>query len=164
MPEGMNSIPRGRRLIVAILLLAAAMTVAAIVASVSPWLSQRPWHLRFALQALAVVAAAAPVWLWKDHSRTAPFAAKNACGRRSGPLAEFLVVADHEMKTPLAGIKAYVELLADGDADDESTRDEFLQGICSQADRLERAIDELLERARLEIRVVQAESSVANVS
>ncbi len=32
--------------------------------------------------------------------------------------AEFVSAVSHEMKSPLAGIKAYVELLADGDADD----------------------------------------------
>ena len=41
--------------------------------------------------------------------------------------AEFVSAVSHEMKTPLAGIKAYVELLADGDAEDEATREEFLE-------------------------------------
>jgi two-component system phosphate regulon sensor histidine kinase PhoR len=36
--------------------------------------------------------------------------------------AEFVSAVSHEMKTPLAGIKAYVELLADGDAEDDQTR------------------------------------------
>ncbi len=40
--------------------------------------------------------------------------------------AEFVSAVSHEMKTPLAGIKAYVELLVDGDAEDEKTREEFL--------------------------------------
>ena len=35
--------------------------------------------------------------------------------------AEFVSAVSHEMKTPLAGIKAYVELLADGEAEDETT-------------------------------------------
>ena len=39
--------------------------------------------------------------------------------------AEFVSAVSHEMKTPLAGIKAYVELLVDGDAEDEATREEF---------------------------------------
>ena len=37
--------------------------------------------------------------------------------------AEFVSAVSHEMKTPLAGIKAYVELLADGDVKDEQTRE-----------------------------------------
>lgn len=69
--------------------------------------------------------------------------------------AEFVSAASHEMKTPLAGIKAYVELLADGDAEDEATREEFLNVINGQADRLQRLIDNLLNIARIEAGVVQ---------
>ncbi len=69
--------------------------------------------------------------------------------------AEFVSAASHEMKTPLAGIKAYVELLADGDAEDEETREEFLKVINGQADRLQRLIDNLLNLARIEAGVVK---------
>jgi len=68
--------------------------------------------------------------------------------------AEFISAVSHEMKTPLASIKAYVELLADGDAEDEATRDEFLDVINGQADRLKRLIDNLLNIARIEAGVV----------
>jgi two-component system, OmpR family, phosphate regulon sensor histidine kinase PhoR len=64
--------------------------------------------------------------------------------------AEFISAVSHEMKSPLAGIKAYVELLADGDADDPRTREEFLGVIGAQADRLQRLIDNLLNIARIE--------------
>jgi two-component system phosphate regulon sensor histidine kinase PhoR len=69
--------------------------------------------------------------------------------------AEFVSAASHEMKTPLAGIKAYVELLADGEAEDEQTREEFLQVINGQTDRLQRLIDNLLNLARIEAGVVE---------
>ncbi len=69
--------------------------------------------------------------------------------------AEFVSSVSHEMKTPLAGIKAYVELLADGDAEDEATREEFLGVINGQADRLQRLVDNLLNLARIEAGVVQ---------
>ncbi|MEN6407022.1 MAG: ATP-binding protein [Thermoguttaceae bacterium] len=68
--------------------------------------------------------------------------------------AEFVSSVSHEMKTPLAGIKAYVELLADGDAEDEQTREEFLSVINSQTDRLQRLVDNLLNLARIEAGVV----------
>jgi len=69
--------------------------------------------------------------------------------------AEFVAAVSHEMKTPLAGIKAYVELLADGDAENETSRDEFLGVINSQADRLQRLIDNMLNLARIEAGVVK---------
>ena len=68
--------------------------------------------------------------------------------------AEFVSAVSHEMKTPLAGIKAYVELLADGDAEDEETQEEFLGVINGQADRLQRLIDNMLDLARIEAGVV----------
>jgi two-component system phosphate regulon sensor histidine kinase PhoR len=68
--------------------------------------------------------------------------------------AEFVSSVSHEMKAPLAGIKAYVELLADGDAEDEETREEFLNVIDSQADRLQRLVENLLNLARIEAGVV----------
>ncbi len=69
--------------------------------------------------------------------------------------AEFVSAVSHEMKTPLSGIKAYVELLVDGDAEDEQTREDFLHVIESQANRLQRLIDNLLNLARIEAGVVQ---------
>ena len=68
--------------------------------------------------------------------------------------AEFVAAVSHEMKTPLSSIKAYVELLADGEAEDDATREEFLEVINGQADRLKRLIDNLLNLARIEAGVV----------
>jgi two-component system phosphate regulon sensor histidine kinase PhoR len=68
--------------------------------------------------------------------------------------AEFVSSVSHEMKSPLTGIKAYVELLADGEAEEPETRDEFLRVIQLQADRLQRLIDNLLNLARIEAGVM----------
>ncbi|MCE9605279.1 MAG: cell wall metabolism sensor histidine kinase WalK [Planctomycetia bacterium] len=78
--------------------------------------------------------------------------------------AEFVSAASHEMKTPLAGIKAYVELLADGDAEDESSREEFLGVINNQADRLQRLIENLLNIARIEAGVVKVSKQSRGVN
>ena len=68
--------------------------------------------------------------------------------------AQFVSDVSHEMKTPLAGIKAYVELLLDGEADDKKSEEEFLNVINSQANRLQRLVDNLLNLARIEAGVV----------
>jgi two-component system, OmpR family, phosphate regulon sensor histidine kinase PhoR len=68
--------------------------------------------------------------------------------------AEFVSSVSHEMKTPLSSIRAYVELLVDGEAEDDATREEFLGVVNSQADRLQRLIDNLLNLARIEAGVV----------
>ncbi len=64
--------------------------------------------------------------------------------------AEFVSAVSHEMKTPLAGIKAYVELLADGEAEDERSQREFLRVVGLEVDRLEGLVDDLVELARIE--------------
>lgn len=69
--------------------------------------------------------------------------------------ADFVSSASHEMRTPLASIKAYTELLSDGAAADEQTRDEFLEVIRGQTERLQRLIDNLLNLARIEAGVVE---------
>ena len=80
--------------------------------------------------------------------------------------AEFVSSVSHEMKTPLSGVKAYVELLADGEAEDDATREEFLKVISSQADRLHRLVENLLNLARMEAGVVKVDkpSRISNTT
>jgi two-component system phosphate regulon sensor histidine kinase PhoR len=78
--------------------------------------------------------------------------------------AEFVASASHEMKTPLAGIRAYVELLQDGDAEDEATRQEFLGVVDDQAVRLQRLIDNLLNLARIEAGVVKVDKQTQSLN
>jgi len=69
--------------------------------------------------------------------------------------AAFLSAVSHEMKTPLASIRAYAELLADGDAEDPTTREEFFQVINTQVNRLQRLVQNLLDLARIEAGMMQ---------
>ncbi len=78
--------------------------------------------------------------------------------------AEFVSSVSHEMKAPLAGIKAYVELLVDGDAEDDATREQFLEIINAQADRLQRLVDNLLNIARIEAGVVQVKKQARSLN
>ncbi len=68
------------------------------------------------------------------------------------------------MKTPLAGIQAYAEMLVDGEADDEATQEEFLNVINSQADRLARLIDNLLNLARIESGVIKVRKEARSLN
>jgi two-component system phosphate regulon sensor histidine kinase PhoR len=78
--------------------------------------------------------------------------------------AEFVSSVSHEMKAPLSSIRAYVELLADGEAEDEQTREEFLSVINSQADRLQRLVENLLNIARIEAGVVAVNKHALSVN
>jgi two-component system phosphate regulon sensor histidine kinase PhoR len=63
---------------------------------------------------------------------------------------DFVANASHELKTPLASIKAYTETLLDGALNDAEVNVRFLERIDEQADRLNRLILDLLSLARLE--------------
>jgi two-component system phosphate regulon sensor histidine kinase PhoR len=63
---------------------------------------------------------------------------------------EFVSHVSHELRTPLSSIKAYAELLVDGEAADDKTRQEFYHVIQSEADRLSRLIDNILNISRIE--------------
>src|SRR5213075_1705964 len=63
---------------------------------------------------------------------------------------DFVSNVSHELRTPLASIKAYVELLIDGEADDEKTKREFYEVIQNEANRLGRLIDNILNISRIE--------------
>lgn len=63
---------------------------------------------------------------------------------------DFVSHVSHELKTPLASIMAYSEMLSDGEADDEKTKKEFYSVIQNQAQRLNRLIEDILNVSRIE--------------
>ena len=65
---------------------------------------------------------------------------------------EFATNAAHELRTPLASIVTAVEMLRTGAKDDPTARDEFLDVIARESDRLTRLTRALLVLARAELR------------
>ncbi len=65
---------------------------------------------------------------------------------------EFATNAAHELRTPLASIVTAAEMLQTGAKDDPEARDEFIEVIARQADRLTRLTRALLTLARAEAR------------
>lgn len=63
---------------------------------------------------------------------------------------EFVANVSHELKTPLAIIKACIETLIDGGIDDPAFRGKFLERIADQTERLHDLIIDLLRLARIE--------------
>ena len=63
---------------------------------------------------------------------------------------DFVSNVSHELKAPLASVKAYVEMLLDGEAQDPRQTAEFLQIIAGETDRLNRLIENILNLSRLE--------------
>ncbi len=71
--------------------------------------------------------------------------------------AEFVSSVSHELKTPLASIRAYTELMMDGDVDDPAERHELLMFIDDQVMRLTRLVNNLLNIARMESGVIKVQ-------
>lgn len=63
---------------------------------------------------------------------------------------EFVSNVAHELKTPLASIKAYIEMLLDGEVEDPTSTKEFYETISEEAERLHRMIDRLVKISRIE--------------
>lgn len=63
---------------------------------------------------------------------------------------EFVSTATHELRTPLANIKAYAETLVSHDAIDVEQQKEFCNIINSEATRLSRFVDEVLNVSQIE--------------
>lgn len=76
---------------------------------------------------------------------------------------DFVSKASHELRTPLSSIRAYVEMLVDGEANDEKSRQEFYRIIQDETDRLGRLIDNMLNISRIEAGIVQIERERVDV-
>lgn len=69
--------------------------------------------------------------------------------------AEFVSSVAHEFKTPMASIKAFLELLVDGDVTEPDEQKEMFEKIDYQVDRLNRLVGNLLNLARIETGAVK---------
>lgn len=77
---------------------------------------------------------------------------------------DFVSHVSHELKTPLASITAYTEMLADGEANDEKTRKEFYSVIQDQAKRLNRLIEDILNSSRIESGLIKINKESASLT
>jgi len=70
---------------------------------------------------------------------------------------DFVSAVCHELKTPLASISAYSEMLLDGEAKNGQSKKEFYSVIQSQAKRLNRLIEDILNISRIESGLIKVE-------
>ncbi len=62
----------------------------------------------------------------------------------------FVADASHELRTPISALKGLLELLTGGAKDDPKVRDDFLNTMALEVDRLGRLVTDLLTLAQLE--------------
>jgi two-component system, OmpR family, phosphate regulon sensor histidine kinase PhoR len=65
--------------------------------------------------------------------------------------ADFVANASHEMRTPLASIIGSIETLQGAAKNDAKAREQFLDTMLTQAQRMKRLIDDLLTLSRIEL-------------
>jgi len=70
----------------------------------------------------------------------------------------------HELRTPIAGIKAMVETLRGGAIDDKKAAADFLARIDSEVDRLTQMVSELTELSRIETGRAELRTSPVNLN
>lgn len=63
---------------------------------------------------------------------------------------DFIANASHELKTPLAAIRAYAETLQMGALEDPPAAERFVDGIVTQADQIDGLIQGMLQLSRIE--------------
>jgi signal transduction histidine kinase len=79
---------------------------------------------------------------------------------------ELVAWVSHDLRTPLAGIRAMAEALEDGIIDDAATIDRYHERIRQEADRLSAMVDDLFELSRINasaLNLVLQEVLVADV-
>jgi signal transduction histidine kinase len=70
---------------------------------------------------------------------------------------EFVTNVSHELKTPLASIKGFAELLLDGAMEDHERAAAFLMSIDREVDRLTRLVKSLLDLSKMESGLIKME-------
>ncbi|MEM8626662.1 MAG: ATP-binding protein [Pseudomonadota bacterium] len=66
---------------------------------------------------------------------------------------DFVSFASHELKTPLASVLGIIETLQGPARNDEPMRDQFLDIMAAEAERMTRLIEDLLELSRVEMKM-----------
>ena len=84
--------------------------------------------------------------------------------------ADFVAYASHELRTPLSALLGFIETLQGAAREDPKAREEFLELMRQQANRMTRLIDDLLSLSRIELNahvrpddVVELEQAVRHV-
>lgn len=79
---------------------------------------------------------------------------------------KLVAAVSHDLRTPLASLRATVEALIDGVVTDRSTVERYLQNIHGEAERLNALIDDLFEMSQIDagvLRLSLEETSIADL-
>lgn len=77
---------------------------------------------------------------------------------------QLIASISHDLRTPLASIKGYVEGLEDGIVRNEEMQQKYYRVIKSKTDQLDRLIDDLFEFSKFELEQLSIDKSLVNSS
>jgi signal transduction histidine kinase len=103
-------------------------------------LSNQPFYVA-ALSLVLALAAFGAYLLWRDVRRELRLAELRS---------EFVSSVSHELKTPLTAIRMFAETLRMGRPADPARRDEYLDTIVNESERLTRLLNNVLDFTRIE--------------
>jgi len=108
-------------------------------ASASPATS-RPFYV-LAMAAAILFAGLGGYLLWRDVRRDLDLAEIRS---------QFAASVSHELKTPLTAIRMFAETVRLGRVKDEPTRDEYLDTVINESERLSRLLNNVLDISKIE--------------
>jgi signal transduction histidine kinase len=147
---------RGRPVTAHILVLV-VMTVLAVLAGIvaaalAMFISGHDLHvLVIVVTVAAVVSLAAGLWAGQRLARASMWQAEARKQERLAEASRRELVAwvSHDLRTPLAGLRAMAEALEDGVVDDPETIAEYHRRIRTETDRMSELVDDLFELSRI---------------
>lgn len=146
-----------RRSVTAHVYVLLAVTVLAVLAGVlgAAWEMFLSAHdlrvLLIVLGAAGVVSLGIALWIARRLAADAMWAAevRERERRAEASRRELVAWVSHDLRTPLAGLRAMAEALDDGVVSDESTVSEYHRRMLSGADRMAELVDDLFELSRI---------------
>lgn len=76
---------------------------------------------------------------------------------------DFLSMASHELKTPISTLKAFLQMVSDGDGPESVVSKSHLKKMVDQVDRLTRLVTDLLEVSRIQKGEIEFEQDNVDV-
>jgi signal transduction histidine kinase len=107
----------------------------------SPGWLRKQWFYVAALSLVLALVAFGAYLLWRDVRRELRVAEMRS---------QFVSSVSHELKTPLTAIRMFAETLRMGRPADPALRDEYLDTIVNESERLTRLLNNVLEFSRIE--------------
>lgn len=122
--------------------------------------------VRFGLNSRTFMVSAAPIFS-KDgrvQGTTVVFNDITEIKKLEQMRKDFVANVSHELKTPLTSIKGFAETLLDGAQDVPEIREQFLNIIHDESERMQTLVEDLLELSRLEQDNYQLETTIVDVT